>query len=285
MTREQTLIELLERVAALQGSAALFNADELALWSGEAVAAMKAQKLITKARPAPSAVCPGCEEECVMPVHTIPNSSGSPALFIVCEKRSDTNQVEIAPDALVQWQATGSSIADLLASLLDLQRSGKGNSSAARWEIGVFRGAKHSSYLVLLAGDRLTLNLAGHSIALTEVLTLDGDTFKADKRRLTRLVDQPVAGAGDVESAVQRRGRIKKRVQALKAQGTKAFLKTVAEEEGISISRLKQLLKEEFGADQALCRVVSAPRGLPQTNHKTQHGCALARGNRRQVEG
>ncbi len=62
---------------------------------------------------------------------------------------------------------------------------------------------------------------------------------------MTRLVDQPVAGAGDEESAAQRRERLKKRVQAVKAKGTKAFLKTVAEEEGISSSRLKQLLREE----------------------------------------
>jgi hypothetical protein len=32
----------------------------------------------------------------------------------------------------------------------------------------------------------------------------------------------------------------------LKAKGVKAFLKTVAEEEGISVSRLKQLLTAEM---------------------------------------
>jgi hypothetical protein len=57
-------------------------------------------------------------------------------------------------------------------------------------------------------------------------------------------VDQPVAGAGDVESAAHRRARLKKRVQALKAQSVKAFLQKVAKEEGISVSRLKQLVKE-----------------------------------------
>jgi hypothetical protein len=74
------------------------------------------------------------------------------------------------------------------------------------------------------------------------VLGGDGDRFAVDRRTLNRLVDQPVAGAGDTESATQRRERIKKRVQAEKAKGTKAFLKAVAEEEGISVTRLKQLL-------------------------------------------
>jgi hypothetical protein len=46
----------------------------------------------------------------------------------------------------------------------------------------------------------------------------------------------------DQESAAQRRERLNKRVQAEKAKGNKAFLKKVAEQESISVSRLKQLL-------------------------------------------
>lgn len=245
MMPEDAITELLNRVAALQGATALINADELAQWRGEAVTAMKTQQLITRARPASSAVCPGCERECVMPVHVLTDKAREPAAFIVCDKRDDINRVPVPVARLEQWQASGDSIADLLAGLLDLQRPSMGSSSVGRWEIGVFRGAKHASHLVLMAGEKLTLTLAGHSIALTDVLAMDGDTFKVDKRRLTRLVDDPVAGAGDVESAEQRRERIRKRVDELKAKGVKAFLKTVAVEEGLSISRIKQLVQDE----------------------------------------
>ena len=93
--------------------------------------------------------------------------------------------------------------------LLGLHRTTASGTDAARWEVGMLKGAKHASHLVLLADGGLTLTLAGHSIALADVLALEGDTFKVDKRRLTRLVDQPVAGAGDVESAAQRRGKVK----------------------------------------------------------------------------
>ena len=251
MTPEDTFIELLDRVAALQGASTLLSAEELAQWPGEAVATMKAQKLITRARPASSAVCPSCEEECVMPVHAIAVSSGEPGLFILCDKRDDISRVPVPHAQLERWQASGDSIADLLAGLLGLQRPSMGSSSAGRWEVGVFRGAKHASHLVLLAGDRLSLNLAGHSIALDEVLSLEAGNFKVDKRRLTRLVDQPVAGAGDVESAEQRRERIRKWVGELKAKGVKAFLKTVAEEEGVSISRIKQLIQDEKPASKS----------------------------------
>ena len=82
------------------------------------------------------------------------------------------------------------------------------------------------------AEKALTLELAGHAVALADVLTLVNGAFNVDRRALTHLVDQPVAGAGDTESATQRRERLRNRVQVLKTNGTRAFLKTAAEEEG-----------------------------------------------------
>ena len=115
----------------------------------------------------------------------------------------------------------------------------------------MLKGKKYSSHLLLLAGDRLTLSLAGHSIPLADVLSFENNQILIDKRTLTRLVDQPVAGAGDIESAEQRRERIRKRVDELKAQGVKAFLKTVSEEEGLSITRIKQLIQDDNPAPKS----------------------------------
>jgi hypothetical protein len=245
MTPEDVFIELLGRVAALDGASTLISAYELAQWPGEAVAAMKAQKLITRARPASSTVCPGCERECAMPVHILAAKKRKPETFIVCDKRSDINRVPVPVRCLEQWQASGESIAALLSGLLGLHRSGASGTDATRWEVGMLKGKKHSSHLVLHADGKLVRSLAGHSIVLLEVLTLEDNTFKVDKLRLTRLVDQPLAGAGDVESAAQRRERLKKRVNELKAQGVRAFLKIVAEEESLSITRIKQLIQDD----------------------------------------
>lgn len=210
MTPEDAFRELFDRVAALHGAPVLINADELAQWPNEAVSAMKAQKLITRARPAASAVCPGCEDECVMPVHAIPVSSGDPMLFIVCDKRDDINRVPVPISRLEQWQASGDSIANLLAVLLGLQRSNMGSSSASRWEIGILKGTKHSSPLTLVVDGSLTLSLANHSIPLPHVLALDGHALIADKHSLLRALDgddcQPSAGIG---SPVWRKQRAK----------------------------------------------------------------------------
>lgn len=245
MTPEAALVELLERVGARHGAAVIVSDNELSAWPSATVAAMKSQGLIAKARPTTSAVCPGCERECVMPVHVLTDKAREPAAFIVCDKRSDINRVPVTVSFLEQWQASGDSVAALLSGLLGLHRSGASCPDAARWEVGMLKGTKHSSHVVLVADGKLVLSLAGHSVLLADVLTLEGDAFKVDRRILKRLVDQPVAGAGDAESAAHRRERLKKRVQAVKNKGVKAFLKTVAEEEGITVSRLKQLLREE----------------------------------------
>ena len=86
MTLEAVLIELLERVNAEGGTVVLVTDHELAQWPVDAVAAMKSHKLLVRAKPATSIVCPGCEEECVMPVHIRPSRSTNPGSFIVCDK-------------------------------------------------------------------------------------------------------------------------------------------------------------------------------------------------------
>lgn len=212
---------------------------------------MKKLGFLSQARPAKSTVCPGCERECVMPLHFMSNSAGHSQALIVCDKRDDVSRVPVALEALEQWQSSADALADMLAQLLDLRRSGAASSEPTRWEIGLFKGAKHSSHLILYVDGGFLLSLAGHTISLVEVLTFDGKLFKVDKRKLTRFADQPALGGGDAESKAQRQERLKKRVQELKKKGSKTFLKTVADEEGFSVSRLKQLLTEDNEAKKS----------------------------------
>lgn len=242
MTPLDTLLELLERERASRDAAALVSEDELSQWSAEAVRELKAKKLLQRASPAVSVVCPGCEQECVMPVETPHAEAGAAASFVVCDKRNDINRVAVSAERLRQWRVSAASIADLITELLGLRSPDAVAISYGRWEIGMLKGRKHSSHIVLIADGQLTLCVAGHTVALADVLALDGDSFTLDKQTLIRFVDKPVAGAGDKESAALRRERLKKHVQAEKAKGNKAFLKTVSEDEGISVSRLKQLL-------------------------------------------
>jgi hypothetical protein len=242
MTPNAALCELLARLGASQGAEVLISEEELNTWPSEALKAMKLQKLLVRARPAVGVVCPGCEQECVMPVHTLTHDKRGLASFIVCDKRDDINRVPVPISRLEQWQSSSTSLANLIAGLLGLRRPDIGDTSVRRWEIGMLKGARFSSHVVLLADGRLTLTLAGHSIGLGDILAFESDGFRLDKKKLAHLVDKPIAGSGDVESSTQRRVRLKKWVQAEKDKGNRAFLKTVAMAESLSVTRLKQLL-------------------------------------------
>lgn len=109
MMAELILIELIDRLGAQHGAAVLVSEHELISWPSEAVAAMKSQGLLKKAKPAASTVCPGCERECTMPVHILTEADDIDA-FIVCDKRSDINRVPISVTNLEQWQISGDSV-------------------------------------------------------------------------------------------------------------------------------------------------------------------------------
>jgi hypothetical protein len=153
--------------------------------------------------------------------------------------------VPVPIERLRQWQISGQSIAEYLARTLNLPRTHFGEAATERWEVGVLRGKKRSSHLVLVAEGGLALKLAGHPVKLSEVLMLDNSGLTLDKKSLFRLVDSPVASAGDSESRENREVRLKREVAAEKDRGNKAFLKTVAANEGISIPRLKQILSRK----------------------------------------
>ena len=93
------------------------------------------------------------------------------------------------------------------------------------------------------------LSLAGHTVALVEVLTIVENALTLSKRELVRLVNNPV-GDSEAETPEARRERIRARVCEEKANGTKAFLRVVADEEGISLTRIKQLIKDESPLDE-----------------------------------
>jgi hypothetical protein len=188
MTPQDALAELLSRLYDLD-SEVLVTAQELSSWPKEAVSAMKSQKLIYKARPAKSAVCPGCEKDCVMPVHTLSNSNGANVSFIVCDKRSDINQVPISPEQLIQWRLDAAAVCDFVASSLELNRSTALQADKTMLTIGMVRGKKRSQVLALQVNKGLKL-IAGSSYAeLIDLVSFDAKRYVIHAPTVQQMVD------------------------------------------------------------------------------------------------
>ncbi|MCB1816237.1 MAG: hypothetical protein KDK04_31595 [Candidatus Competibacteraceae bacterium] len=188
MTPLDALIELLARVAAERSKIVLISDTELNDWPIAGVTAMKSQKLITKAPPATSVVCPGCEQACSRLVYTLPDPK-KPISFVLCHKRSDTNRVEIAPECLSQWQCSGDGIAGFIADNLSLRLSSNRLCEQGILEIGLFTGDKRSQMLCLGLNDRLTLVAGSGSIALYEIVRFDNGQFYIVESKIKSLLD------------------------------------------------------------------------------------------------
>lgn len=239
------LIELVERVAAQRGADTFFAADEVRGWPAEAVKALEQLGLLTGASPATSLVCPGCEEACHRPVHIMPGATAAARALIACDLRDDIGRVEVPVAALARFKSSGQKLAEAMASLLGLVAARPAGIDGHAWQVGQFAGQKHKAALVLSLDGVPLLALAGHTLALGDVLGWARGAVTVDQVALRKLVDRPTGRAGEVApSAEERAQRIRARIAALKAQGHRDFRKRVADEEGLDPSRIGQLLRE-----------------------------------------
>jgi hypothetical protein len=189
MTPQDALIELLARVGARNGAAVLVSAEELSQWPAAAVAAMKSQKLLARARPAVSVVCPGCERECVMPVHTSPAGPRGPASFIVCDKRDDLNRVSVSAERLMQWRCDADTVCGFIAASLGLRRGDQHPADAGLLNIGMASGDKRIQMLCLRPNGDLALVSANNAVPLAELVGYRDGKYSVDGDMIRQLMD------------------------------------------------------------------------------------------------
>ncbi len=189
MTTIDALLELLGRIGARRDAAVLVNDEELSQWPIVAVKAMKSQRLIIKARPASSAICPGCENNCIMPVHTLPATTSKSSSFIVCDTRSDMNRIPVSSGRLIQWQSNVDLVSGFVASSLGLRNPARQMDRAERWEIGIVSGDKRSQMLCLEPSGILTLVVGNSKVTLAEFIEFHKGAYVLDATLIRRLVD------------------------------------------------------------------------------------------------
>ena len=189
MTPQAALVELLGRIGARQGESVTVSTEELNQWPAEAVGALKMQGLLRKARPAGSVVCPGCEEECSMPVHTVRSASATVTSFVVCDKRSDINRVTIPATRLALWLCDNEAVCGFAASSLSLQRTSVQPSEVGILPIGMVRGHKRTQMLCLRVYGILELVAGGKALPLADVIGFENGRFTLDGVVVQQMVD------------------------------------------------------------------------------------------------
>jgi|SRR5579862_1043110 len=248
MTPHAALIELLARVGARRGEPVLVNAEELSQWPAAAVAAMKSQRLLARARPAVSVVCPGCEQQCVMPVHSLPAASRSAASFVVCDKRSDINRVPVSAERLTQWQCDPEAVCGFVATSLGLRRSDQHSTDADVLTIGVASGDQRRQMLCLKTDGVLELVAGNSAVELAEFIGYDG-AYLLDRAAVCQLVDCATTADARYTPSTARREARKLDTQARYAGWWKEYRALRKRRPGMSdVWYARQIAKQRIAA-------------------------------------
>ncbi len=240
MTPKAALTEWLGRVGALAGVPLMMSADDLTVWPVGLVVALKNHGMMLKAMPAQSVVCPGCERACMMPVEVPVDGHGAAWPFVMCDKRSDTSRVPVGVATLERWKSSVESVSHGVASLLDAPCASVVDATGKVWAVGSVKGKALRGRVSLTVDAGLVLEVSGRRVPLVDVLTVDGDDLALDVGALEQMADRPMVP--ESEKPAQRHQRIAARVAAVRATGERAFLQAVAMEEGLDVSRIKQIL-------------------------------------------
>ena len=244
LTDAEALAEVLARLGAAPGRALAFSAEELKHWPTDAVTALKAHGVLRPGKPGDTAVCPGCERACVMPVQQR-QRAGATAAFVVCDRRDDIGRVPLAPALLERWRVDAQTLGDALAGLLGARACHPVPGVAFALRVGAVAGAADKA-AVKLRFDELGqahLEVAGHAVELASVLAIRAGKLVLDTRHLGRCADAPAVGAVlEAETPAQRTTRLQARKAVLQQRGVKGILPVLAEEEGVSVSMIKRIL-------------------------------------------
>jgi hypothetical protein len=190
MTGTEVIQAVLDRLTDSGAGLAMFSADEVAQWPLGSLETLVKAGLLKQASSAKAVECDGCEENCIMPVDVIstPGAKKTRA-FIACDKREDVGRVPIEFARLQQWQITGELLAKAVARLLGLEQSPKADLDGQRWKLGPFKALRTRPHLTLNIKDGVTLGIAGHTLALADVLSFSGSRVAIDSAELVPLAD------------------------------------------------------------------------------------------------
>ena len=255
MSPEAVLIEVLDRVAGSRDHTTRISARELAGWPADAVAALKSQRLLRRSRPATSAMCPGCEQQCAMPVYTVVGPGASPGQtdrwsFIVCDKRDDINRVTVEPDRLTGWQSSPDAVCDFVAHCLGLRPSRKRIDADGLMQIGMATGDERRQMLCFRADLELELVAGDGAVALTEVVVFRQGRYGLKATEIRRLVDASLTANPRYTPSQARREARKQATEARYEALQKAYLKLKRRRPGRSdIWYSLQIAKMELAGD------------------------------------
>jgi hypothetical protein len=190
MTFEDVVQELIENLSS-KGDGTI-SWEQVRIWPQSAIEIFLNAGWIKPKPPANSVVCPGCEENCFMPVHIYPAVQDRPAKsFVACDKFDYMGRISISLDCLQQWQISENQVAQWISRQLELRGKPKRDEKTKNILIGEVQGKKKTGLLELCCTEPASLKAPGHSMPLIEFIFLKANQLQIDQAAIINLIDKP----------------------------------------------------------------------------------------------
>jgi len=189
MTFDDVLEEVIYHLGSNRDS--LLSWEQVREWPEGAMESFLDSGWIKPAVPAKSVVCPGCEENCFMPVHIKPETERETSqAFVDCDRRKDMGRVPLTLVHLQQWQVMENGVARWIGRELGLKTKPKKGKTTRTTQIGDLQGKKNSRGLDLVWAAPTSLKISGHSLLLSEIVFFEGSQLQIDREAVLKMVDR-----------------------------------------------------------------------------------------------
>jgi hypothetical protein len=206
MTFEDVLEELIQ-ILSSKGDDTI-SWELVRQWPINAIEIFQDAGWIKPKESAKSVVCPGCEENCFMPVHSVSARKDQPArAYVACDQRDDMGRIPIPPEMFQQWQITENQVAQWIARQLGLRGKPKRDNESNNILIGDVQGKKKTGQLELNCTKPASLKASGHSLSLIEVIYLKKNQLQIDRAATFNLIDRPPPANRYTPSTARREAR------------------------------------------------------------------------------
>jgi hypothetical protein len=190
VTLEDVLQELIQVLGSKHDNTIPW--DQVREWPKGALDLFQDAGLIKPKEAAKSVTCPGCEENCFMPLHVSPAIQGNPTqAFVVCQQRDDMGRIPISLELCQQWQITDNQLAQWIARQLDLKRKPKRDKESNNILIGDVQGKKKTGSLELSCTEPVSLKASGNSLSLVQVIYLKDNQLQIEREAIINMMDRP----------------------------------------------------------------------------------------------
>lgn len=180
--------------------------EQVRYWPSGAIEIFRKAGWLNATTRAETVECPGCEENCFMPVNMRLAPPGQiAAVFIACDKRSEMGNVSIPPLRLQQWQLAPAQIAIWISTALKLRSKPEKDAASATFKLGTLQGKERLAELYLDLNEPVSLKASGHTLPLNEITFVADGQPGIDRTAILAMVDLPPTPVPKVKESAKKR--------------------------------------------------------------------------------